>query len=59
MATCTLVDPAKVPVKGLVARIDLADRPKERYWLLLRQSQAEVCSAYPGRAEDLIVRTDS
>jgi DNA-binding HxlR family transcriptional regulator len=58
-ATCKLVDPAKVPVKGLVARIDLADRPTERYWLLLRQSHAEVCSAYPGRAEDLIVRTDS
>jgi DNA-binding HxlR family transcriptional regulator len=58
-ATCKLVDPAKVPVKGLVARIDLADRPTERYWLLLQQSHAEVCSTYPGRAEDLIVRTDS
>jgi DNA-binding HxlR family transcriptional regulator len=58
-ATCKLVDPAKVPSKGLVARIDLADRPKERYWLLLRQSHAEVCSTYPGRAEDLIIRTDS
>jgi hypothetical protein len=40
-------------------RIDLADRPTERFWLLLRQSHAEVCSTYPGRAEDLIVRTDS
>jgi DNA-binding HxlR family transcriptional regulator len=58
-ATCKLVDPAKVPSKGLVVRIDLADRPTERYWLLLRQSHAEVCSTYPGRAEDLIVRTDS
>ena len=58
-ATCKLVDPAKVPSKGLVVRIDLADRSKERFWLLLRQSHAEVCSTYPGRAEDLIVRTDS
>src|SRR4029453_8074739 len=45
--------------KGLVVRIDLADRPKERFWMVLRQAPAEVCSAYPGRAEDLIVRTDS
>jgi DNA-binding HxlR family transcriptional regulator len=58
-ATCKLVDPAKVPSKGLVARIDLADRPTERFWMLLRQSHAEVCSTYPGRAEDLIVQTDS
>ena len=58
-ATCKLVDPDKVPSKGLVARIELVDRPTERYWMLLRQSHAEVCSTYPGRAEDLIVRTDS
>jgi DNA-binding HxlR family transcriptional regulator len=58
-ATCKLVDPQKVPSRGLVARIDLADRPTQRYWLLLQQSHAEVCSTYPGRAEDLIVRTDS
>jgi DNA-binding HxlR family transcriptional regulator len=58
-ATCKLVDPAKVPSKGLVVRIDLADRPTERFWLLLRQAHAELCSTYPGRAEGLIVRTDS
>ena len=58
-ATCKLVDRQKVPSKGLVARIDLADRPTERFWMLLRPYHAEVCSAYPGRAEDLIVRTDS
>jgi DNA-binding HxlR family transcriptional regulator len=58
-ATCKLVDSAKVSSKGLVVRIDLADRPTERFWMVLRQAHAEVCSAYPGRAEDLIVRTDS
>jgi hypothetical protein len=58
-ATCKLVDPDKVPSKGLVARIELADRPTERFWMLLGQSHAEVCSTYPGRVEDLIVRTDS
>jgi DNA-binding HxlR family transcriptional regulator len=58
-ATCKLVDLAKVPSKGLVARIDLADRPTQRFWMLLRRSHAEVCSTYPGGPEDLIVRTDS
>jgi hypothetical protein len=58
-ATSRLVDPKKVPRKGLVVRIDLDDRPTERFWLLLRQPYAEVCSTYPGRAEDLLVRTDS
>jgi DNA-binding HxlR family transcriptional regulator len=58
-ATCKLVDVGKVPSKGLVARVDLDDRPTQRFWMLLRRSHAEVCSAYPGRAEDLIVRTDS
>jgi len=58
-ATCKLVDVDKVPSKGLIARIDLADRPKERFWMLLRRPHAEICSTYPGRSEDLIVRTDS
>jgi DNA-binding HxlR family transcriptional regulator len=58
-ATWKLVDPDKVPSRGLVARVELADRPTQRYWMLLRRSHAEVCSTYPGRAEDLIVRTDS
>jgi DNA-binding HxlR family transcriptional regulator len=51
-ATCKLVDVGKVPSKGLVARVDPDDRPTQRFWMLLRQSHAEVCSAYPGRAED-------
>lgn len=58
-ATCKLVDLKKVPSKGLVARVDLADRPKERFWMLIKRSHAEVCSTYPGENEDLIVRTDS
>lgn len=58
-ATCKLVDTEKVPLQGLVARIDLDDRPMERFWILLQRSHAEVCSAYPGRTEDLVVRTDS
>jgi DNA-binding HxlR family transcriptional regulator len=46
-ATCKLVDLKGVPSKSLVARIDLADRPKERFWMLIKRSHAEVCSTYP------------
>ena len=58
-ATSKLVDLAKVPSKGLVVRIDLKDRPKERFWMLIKPSHAEICSTYPGGNEDLLVRTDS
>jgi hypothetical protein len=58
-ATCELVDLSRVPSQGLVARIDLADRPKERFWMLIKRSHAEVCSTYPGGNEDLFILTDS
>lgn len=58
-ATAKLVDLDKVPTKGLVVRIDLEDRPKQRFWMLIRPSHAEICSTYPGGNEDLFVRTDS
>jgi DNA-binding HxlR family transcriptional regulator len=58
-ATSKLIDLDKVPSKGLVVRIELKDRPKERFWMLMKPSQAEVCSTYPGGNEDLFVRTDS
>lgn len=58
-ATCKLVDVERVPKKGLVARIELRDKPKLRLWMLLKRPHAEICSTYPGRPEDLIVRTDS
>lgn len=58
-ATCRLVEVEKVPRDGLVVWIELADRPKDRFWMLLKPSHAEICSTYPGQSEDLIVQTDS
>jgi DNA-binding HxlR family transcriptional regulator len=55
-ATSRLVDVERAPAHGLVVRFDLGDR---HYWLLVRRPRAEVCTSYPGRAEDLIVRTRS
>jgi hypothetical protein len=58
-ATSKLADVDRVPPSGLIVRFDLRDRPKEHFWMLLRRPNAEVCSTYPGRTEDLIVKTDS
>lgn len=58
-ATCRLVELDKIPSDGLVVRIELADRPNDHFWMLLRRPQPEICSNYPGLSEDLVVRTDS
>jgi DNA-binding HxlR family transcriptional regulator len=58
-ATSRLIDPERIPRTGFVVRIELADRPKEVSWLLVRRPVAEVCTAYPGQPEDLVLRTDS
>jgi DNA-binding HxlR family transcriptional regulator len=55
-ATSRLVDVERAPAHGLVVRFELDNR---RYWLLVRPPGAEVCTSYPGRAEDLVVRTHS
>ncbi len=55
-ATSRLVDVERAPAHGLVVRFELEGR---RYWLLVRPPRAEVCTSYPGRAEDLVVRTRS
>jgi DNA-binding HxlR family transcriptional regulator len=55
-ATSRLVDVERAPAHGLVVRFDLDER---HFWLLVRPPGAEVCTSYPGRAEDLVVRTNS
>ncbi len=58
-ATSKLVDIEHVPDEGLVVRFELSDRPKQRFWMLLRRPYAEVCTSFLGWTEDLVVRTDS
>lgn len=57
-ATSKLIDPTDAPDGGLIVRVVL-DGVRERYWFLVRQSEAELCSAYPGREEDLLLETDA
>jgi DNA-binding HxlR family transcriptional regulator len=57
-ATAKLVATERLPDAGLIVRVDLADRPHDRFWMLARRPQAEVCSTYPGD-EDLVLETDS
>jgi DNA-binding HxlR family transcriptional regulator len=58
-ATCRSVDLDAVPGSGVVVRFDLSDEPGRRYWMVLQQPRAEVCTSFPGRDEDLVVTTDS
>lgn len=58
-ATCRLADLDAVPAAGVVVRFDLRDAPGRRFWMLLRRPRGEVCTSYPGRAEDLVVTTDT
>jgi hypothetical protein len=58
-ATSNLVDLDRIPAKGLVARIELSDRPEESFWMLLRAPHPEICTTYLGWAEDVTIRTDS
>ena len=56
-ATCRLVAADALPAEPVVVRVELADRANERYWLLLRRPQSEVCTRYAGGDETLVVRT--
>lgn len=58
-ASSRSVDLDQIPATGVVIRFDLADAPGRRYWMVLQQPRAEVCTSYPGREEDMIVATDS
>jgi DNA-binding HxlR family transcriptional regulator len=58
-ATCRLVQLDQLPNQGLIVRVELADRPTDRFWMVLKRPQAEVCSNHPGHIEDLVLQTDS
>jgi len=58
-ATARLVDTSLLPDSQITVRVELANRPDERYWLLLRRPQAEICTRYPGTPEDLVLHTDA
>jgi DNA-binding HxlR family transcriptional regulator len=58
-ATSRLVDTSLVPEEGLTVRVELADRPDGPWWLVLDRSRAEVCTAYLGWTEHLLLRSDA
>lgn len=58
-ATCRLVDLERVPEPGFVVRFELGDGSPSRLWMLVRRPAVELCSAFPGSQEDLVVHTDS
>jgi DNA-binding HxlR family transcriptional regulator len=58
-ATCRLVDLDEVPEGGVVVRFDLRGASRQKFWMVLQRPRAEVCTAHPGRTEDLVVTTDA
>ena len=58
-ATTKLVDVEKLPDRTIVVRFDMRDRPRQRYWMVLRKPQPELCTKGTGYAEDIIAHTDS
>lgn len=57
-ATARLVDPERLPEKPVTVRVEVSDRPGQRFWLFLRRPTAELCSHAAGHTEDLLLRTD-
>jgi DNA-binding HxlR family transcriptional regulator len=53
------VDPGRLPRQRVVIAFELHDRPKQKFWLLLHQPEAELCIKHPGYDEDIIISTDS
>lgn len=49
----------RLPQPRVVIRVDLRDRPREKFWLLLQQPEAELCVKHPGYDEDLVITTDA
>jgi hypothetical protein len=58
-ATSRLVDKERLPNRRVIVRVDLRDKPRQKFWLLLQRPQPELCTNYPGVPEDLVVTTDS
>jgi DNA-binding HxlR family transcriptional regulator len=58
-ATSRLVNTEVLPARRVVVRLELSESAERaRYWMLLRPQQAaEVCTAYPGGDENLVVET--
>lgn len=58
-AIANFVDVERLPERRIVARFDLRDRPKERFWLVLQRPDVELCRKHPGFDEDLIVTAET
>jgi DNA-binding HxlR family transcriptional regulator len=58
-ATTKLVDVDKLPDRTVVVRFDMRDKLGERYWMVLRRPQPELCTKGTGYADDIIARTDA
>ena len=54
---CKVVPVEQLPAARTVVRIDVVDRKRDRFWLLLDRPNAEVCAVPPGPTDDAVVTT--
>lgn len=57
------IDPAEIPARGLVIRLDFRGLPKSTrsprcWWLILRPDDTEVCLKAPDREVDVVIAAD-
>jgi DNA-binding HxlR family transcriptional regulator len=52
-------DLERLPQPRVVVSIELQDRPRRHFWLLLQKPEAEVCMRHPGYDEDVAIVTDA
>ncbi len=58
-ATTKLVNVDELPDRTVVVRVELQDRPADRYWIMLRKPNPELCTRPQGYVDDIVARTDS
>lgn len=58
-AIAKTMDRTRLPEQRIVARFDLSDAPKNKYWLLVQRPEPELCRRHPGFEETLIVKTST
>jgi DNA-binding HxlR family transcriptional regulator len=52
------LDLHRLPERRIVVRVDVTDRPREHFWMLIERPQPELCVKNPGLDEDLVLSSD-
>ncbi len=54
-----LIDPARLPERRVVVRVELRDDPRRAWWLVMKRPDVDLCLRDEGFEVDLVVRADT